>query len=268
MPVQLSDWELDKFKRQIQIAGFGEDGQRKLKGSAALVTRVGGLGGPTAMWLAAAGIGKLVIAHGGALTPSNLNRQILMRGDGVGKPRAPQAEETLLRFDPDLEVIAYPTNATPDNVAELVSQVDVVCDCSPDFRERLLLNAECWRQGRPMVESGMDGMEAHLTTIVPPHTPCLQCTVPEVPEWWDPLGFGVLGALPGALGALAALEAIKVLTGFGGVLAGKLLVFDGQDMSFNTFTISKRPDCPVCGARRPQARSPGTRPAIILPSAT
>ena len=246
--LELTEWELEKFKRQIQIPGFGEEAQRKLKASSALVTRVGGLGGPTAMWLAAAGIGRLVIAHGGTLTPSNLNRQILMRGDGVGKPRAPQAEETLRRFSPDLELEAYGEHAKPHNVTELVGRVDLVCDCSPDFGERLLLNAECWRQGKPMVESGMNGMEAHLTTILPPHTPCLQCTVPEVPDWWDPLGFGVLGALPGALGALTALEAIKVLTGFGELLAGTLLVFDGEDMTFSKFAISKRPDCPVCGS--------------------
>jgi molybdopterin/thiamine biosynthesis adenylyltransferase len=243
----LTEWELEKFKRQIQIPGFGEEAQRKLKASSALVTRVGGLGGPTAMWLAAAGIGRLVIAHGGTLTPSNLNRQILMRGDGVGKPRAPQAEETLRRFNPDLDLVAYAQDAKPHNVAELVGQVDLVCDCSPDFGERLLLNAECWRQGKPMVEAGMNGMEAHLTTILPPHTPCLQCTVPEVPDWWDPLGFGVLGAVPGTLGALTALEAIKVLTGFGELLAGTLLVFDGEDMTFSKFEISKRPDCPICG---------------------
>jgi molybdopterin/thiamine biosynthesis adenylyltransferase len=98
-----------------------------------------------------------------------------------------------------------------------------------------------------MVEAGMNGMEAHLTTVLPPHTPCLQCTVPEVPDWWDPLGFGVLGAVPGTLGALTALEAIKVLTGFGELLAGTLLVFDGEDMTFSKFEISKRPDCPICG---------------------
>ena len=245
---ELTDWELEKYKRQIQIPGFGEEAQRRLKASAALVTRVGGLGGPTSLWLAAAGIGKLVIAHDGLLTPSNLNRQILMRGDGVGKPRAPQAKETLERFSSDVEVIAYSTHAKPENVEELVSQVDIVCDCTPDFAERLVLNAECWRQGRPMVEAAMDGMEAQLYTILPPHTPCLQCRVPEVPEWWEVLGFGVLGAIPGMLGALTALEAIKVLTGLGANLAGKLLVFDGEDMSLNTFRLEKRPDCPVCGS--------------------
>lgn len=252
----LTDWELEKYKRQIQIPGFGTEAQEKLKQSAALVTRVGGLGGPTALWLAAAGIGKLVIAHGGKVTPSNLNRQILMRGDGVGKPRAPQARETLLRFNPDLQVVAYEADVREDNVVELVSQVDIVCDTTPDFRERLLLNAECWRQGKPMVDSGMDGMEAQITTIIPPHTPCLQCRIPQVPDWWDPLGFGVLGALPGAFGGLTALEAIKVLTGYGDTLAGWLLVCDGEDMTFSRYEIARRPDCPVCGTANEKEHSP------------
>lgn len=244
---ELTQWEREKYRRQIQLPGFGEEAQEKLKHSSALVTRIGGLGGPTAFWLAAAGIGKLVIAHGGTVTPSNLNRQILMRGDGVGKPRAPQGQETLLRFNPDLEVVAYEANATEENVEELVSQADVVCDCTPDFGERLILNRECWRQGKPMVESAMNGMEATLTVIQPPSPPCLQCFVPQVPEWWDPLGFGVLGAHSGSLGALTAIEAVKVLTGFGSALTGTLLVYDTEDMTFDKYTLHRRPDCPVCG---------------------
>jgi molybdopterin/thiamine biosynthesis adenylyltransferase len=244
---ELTDWDLDKYRRQIMIPGFGEEGQRKLKAASVLVTRVGGLGGTVAFWLAAAGVGRLVIAHGGVLTPSNLNRQITMRGDGVGQPRIPQAKETLERFNPDIEVIAYDANATEANAAEWVADVDVVCDSSPDFGERFILNRECWRQGKPLVDSGMNGMEAQLTTILPPRTPCLQCLVPDLPDWWDPLGFGVLGALPGALGGLTALEVLKVLTGYGEPLAGRLLVFDGEDMSFATYDIARRPGCPVCG---------------------
>ncbi len=247
--IELTDFELEKYKRQIQIPGFGREAQATLKNSSALVTRLGGLGGPTALWLAAAGIGKLVIAHGGNVTPSNLNRQILMRGDGIGKPRAPQARETLLRFNPDVDVIAYEANADETNAADWVSQVDIVCDTSPDFRERLILNRECWRQGKPLIDSGMNGMEAQLTAIVPPNTPCLECLVPEVPDWWDPKGFGVLGALSGSLAALTALEAIKVLTGYGEPLTGKLLVYDAEDMSFDTYAIHRRAGCPVCAGQ-------------------
>jgi molybdopterin/thiamine biosynthesis adenylyltransferase len=245
--LDLTEWEIEKYKRQIQLPDFGVEAQIRLKNSAALVTRLGGLGGPTAIWLAAAGIGKLLIAHGGKVTPSNLNRQILMRGDGVGQPRAPQAEETLRRFNPDLEIVTFNEDAREHNVAGWVEQVNVVCDTTPDFRERLLLNAECWRQGKPLIDSGMNGMEAQLTTIVPPETPCLQCLVPEVPSWWDPQGFGVIGAFPGALGAFTALEAIKVLTGWGTPLKGQLLVIDGDEMTFDKYQISRRPDCPICG---------------------
>jgi len=244
---ELTDWDREKYRRQMQIEGFGDAAQRKLKSSSALVTRVGGLGGPTALQLAAAGIGKLVIAHGGNVTPSNLNRMILVRGDGVGQPRVPQMQETLRRFNPDCEVVAVAEDATEDNVASLVAQVDVVCDTTPRFEERLLLNRECWRQGKPLVDSGMNGMEAQLTTIIPGETPCLQCIVHEVPAWWDPLGFGVLGAVPGALGALTALEAIKVLTGYGTPLAGVLLTFDAEDLTFARYQLRRRPDCPVCG---------------------
>jgi len=250
--LELTDWERDKYRRQIQIEGFGEEAQLRLKSSAALVTRLGGLGGPTAMYLAMAGIGKLVVAHGGTVTPSNLNRMLLMRGDGVGKPRAPQARETLLRLNPDCEVIAIPEDAAEANVADWVAQVDIACDTTPRFEERFLLNRECWRQGKPLVDSGMNGMEAHLTTIIPGQTPCLECLVPEVPEWWDPLGFGVLGAVPGALGCLTALEAIKVLTGYGEPLAGVLLTLDAEDLTFDRLAISRRPDCPVCGNRAGQ----------------
>lgn len=247
--LELTDFELQKYKRQIMIPDFGVEAQRKLKSASVLVTRLGGLGGPTALWLAAAGVGKLVIAHGGTVTPSNLNRMILMRGGqaSVGQPRIPQAIETLNRFAPEVEVVGYDAYASEDNAAEWVAQVDVVCDTSPEFRERLVLNRECWRQGKTLVDAGMNGMECQLTVLQPPDTPCLQCLVPEVPDWWDPLGFGVLGAVPGSLGAFAALEAIKVITGFGKPLLGRLLTFDAEDLTFQTFDLHRRADCPVCG---------------------
>jgi len=245
--LELTEWELEKYKRQIQIPDFGVEAQRKLKDAAVLVTRLGGLGGPTALWLAAAGVGKLVIAHGGNVTPSNLNRQILMRADGVGQSRVDQAVETLCRFSADTEVIGYSANAAADNAADWVGQVDVVCDTSPDFAERLLLNRECWRQGKVLVDSGMNGMECQLTVIEPPDTPCLQCLVPEVPDWWDPMGFGVLGAVSGALAAMTALEAVKMITGYGQPLRGRMLTFDTEDMTFQTFALHRRPGCPVCG---------------------
>jgi molybdopterin/thiamine biosynthesis adenylyltransferase len=244
---QLSDRDREMFKRQIQMPGFGEEAQLKLKNSSALVTRVGGLGGPVALYLAMAGIGRLVIAHSGRLTWSNLNRQILMRYDYVGKPRIECASELFERLQPDCEVIAIGEDASDTNARDWVSQVDVVCDCPPTFEERYALNRACVDLGKPMVEAAMYGMEGNLTTIVPGETPCLTCLVPEKPDWWEPYGFPVLGAVSAALGCLAAVEAVKVLTGFGEPLKSQMLSYDANTMEFLKFPVKRWPDCPVCG---------------------
>jgi len=229
------------------IPGFGEEAQEKLKNSSALITRAGGLGGTVAFYLAAAGIGKMVIAHGGNLTLSNLNRQILMTHDWVGKPRAEKIRETLLRFNGDLELEVLAENVTPDKAESWVKKVDIVCDCPPTFEERFALNEAIVRSRKPMIEAAMHSMEAHLTVIVPGQTPCLRCLYPEQPSWWEPLGFPVLGAVPGALGCLAAIEAIKVLTDFGEPLTGVLLQVDTLKQEYRKFRIRRDPQCPVCG---------------------
>src|SRR3990172_5765277 len=242
----LSAREWERYRRQIQIPGFGEEGQRKLKGASALVSRVGGLGGPAALYLAMAGIGRLVIAHGGLLTESNLNRQILMRADHVGKPRLECATELFARLAPEVEVVAVGEDVNEARALSLVQQVDVVCDCAPSFEERFALNHACVRLGRPMVEAAMYGMEGHLTTILPGKTPCLECLVPDKPDWWQVLGFPVLGAVSATLGCLAAVEAIKLITGCGPVLAGEMLIMDTRSMDFRKYRLQRRPDCPVC----------------------
>ena len=244
---ELSVREWERYRRQIQIPGFGEEGQRKLKGASALVSRVGGLGGPAALYLAMAGIGRLVIAHGGLLTESNLNRQILMRADHVGKPHIECATELFARLAPEVEVIAIGEDVNEARALSLVQQVDVVCDCAPSFEERFALNRACVRLGRPMVEAAMYGMEGHLTTILPGKTPCLECLVPDRPNWWQVLGFPVLGAVSATLGCLAAVEAIKLITGCGPLLAGQLLVLDTRAMDFSKYRVHRRPDCPICG---------------------
>ncbi|MBI2301017.1 MAG: HesA/MoeB/ThiF family protein [Armatimonadetes bacterium] len=233
---ELTEHELERYKRQIQMAGFGEESQRRLKGASALVTRLGGLGGPAALYLAMAGIGKLFIAHGGTCTPSNLNRMLLMRDDAVGRPRIPT-----------LEIVTSTDYATEENVGEWVSQVDLVCTTTPDFGERLVLNRECVRQRKPLVHSGMNEWECQLTVIVPGQTPCLECLVPEPPEWWDPYGFGVIGPVCGMLGCLTALEAIKVLTGCAEPLAGTILSIDLEEMSMSKCRPNRRSDCGACG---------------------
>jgi len=243
---RLTDEEKAIYEWQMWIDGFGEEGQEKLKGSSALVSRCGGLGGPLCYHLASAGIGRLVLAHGGNLKASDLNRQILMTHDWLGKPRVESARRRLLDLNPRLEIEAIPENVNEANAAELVARADIVFDCAPLFSERFLMNRECVRQRKPMVEAAIFGMEGQVTTIVPGETPCLACIYPEDPPGWR-RRFPVLGAIPALAAALAAAEGIKLLLGLGQNLKGTLLYFDARSMSFQRIPVLRRADCPVCG---------------------
>lgn len=245
----LSDEERAVYEWQMWIDGFGESGQEKLRGASALVSRAGGLGGPVAYHLASAGIGRLVIAHGGRLKPSDLNRQILMTHDWIGKPRVESARRRLLELNPRLKVEAVGENVSEENVAELVGKVDIVFDCAPLFRERFLMNRECVRQRKPLVEAAIFGMEGQVTTIVPGVTACLACIVCEDPPGWK-REFPVLGAVSALAGAMAAVEGIKRIVGLGRGLEGTLLYFDSRSMTFHRIPTTRRPDCPVCSDRR------------------
>lgn len=245
----LTPTEIDRYRRQMQLPGFGELGQRQLKNTTALITGVGGLGGTAALYLAVAGVGKLILVRGGNLQRDDLNRQVLMTDDWVGKPRVFKAQETLKQLNPDIEVTAICEYVTAENVDALVQQANIALDCAFDFKERDLLNAACVHWGKPMIEAAMNAMEAYLTTIVPGQTPCLTCLFPEKPEW-DRWGFGVLGAVSGTLACLAALEAIKLITGLGEPLLGQLLTMDLARAEFAKRRPYKDPDCPVCGYRQ------------------
>ncbi|MED6335813.1 MAG: HesA/MoeB/ThiF family protein [Planctomycetota bacterium] len=233
------------YEWQLGVPDFGEEGQRKLKGASVLVSRLGGLGGVVAYELAAAGVGRLVLAHGGDVVPSDLNRQLLMTHEWIGRPRIECATVRLRELNPRLKVEAVGENVHEDNIARLVGEADLVVDCAPLFDERFLMNREAVRQNKPMVECAMYELEAHLTTIQPGKTPCLACLFPEDPPAWR-RKFPVFGAVSGAVGCLAAMEAIKVIAGFGEPLHGRLLSFDTRSMAFHTGTIHRRPDCPVC----------------------
>jgi molybdopterin/thiamine biosynthesis adenylyltransferase len=243
----LTSQELERYRRQIMLPGFGEAAQQRLKNATVLVTGVGGLGGTTALYLAVAGVGKLILVRGGDLRLDDMNRQVLMSHDWVGKPRVFKAQSTLQSINPDVEVIAIDDYITPQNVATLVQSADLALDCAHNFTERDLLNAACVQQGKPMVEAAMNDMEAYLTTILPGRTPCLTCLFPEKPDW-DKRGFGVLGAVSGTLACLAALEAIKVLAQFGQPLYAQLLTMDLGRLEFAKQRPYHDPDCPVCGS--------------------
>lgn len=244
----LTPTELERYQRQIMLPGFGEEAQNKLRTSTVLVTGVGGLGGTAALYLAVAGIGRLILVRGGNLRRDDMNRQVLMTEDWVGKPRIEKAKETLAAINPDVEIEAIPEYVTASNVDSLVLQADITLDCAHNFVERDLLNAACVRWQKPMVEAAMNGMEAYLTTIIPGKTPCLSCLFPEKPEW-DKRGFGVLGAVSGTLACLTALEAIKVITGLGKPLFSHLLMMDLGTLNFSKLHTYHDRHCPVCGTK-------------------
>lgn len=243
--VVLSQEERARFEWQIMIPGFGIEAQRKLKSSSALVTRVGGLGGPAALNLAMAGIGKLVLAHGGNVERFHMNRMILASYDAIDR-RSPAtvAAERLAVLNPTVEIEVVEENVTDQTVDEMVRRVDIVLDCPPTFEERHILNAACVRLGKPMIESAVYGMEGYVTTVLPGKTACIAC-LDLGPNDWD-LPFPVLGAIPCAIGSIAALEAIKVLTGYGAPLLNTLMLFDGATSRTKYLEIQADPDCKVC----------------------
>ncbi len=233
------------YEWQMLIPDFGVAGQEKLKRASVMISRAGGVGGLVAYQLAAAGVGRLVIAHAGKIRASDLNRQLLMTHDAIGQLRIASIERRLKELNPRLQVVAVAENVDENNVARLVSQADVVVDCAPLFPERYAMNAEAVRQGKPLVECAMYEMEAQLTTIVPGKTPCLRCLFPTPPPDWT-RRFPVFGAVSGSVACLAAMEAVKLIADLGQPLLGRMLRYDLRDMTFDTLRIERLRNCPVC----------------------
>jgi molybdopterin-synthase adenylyltransferase len=240
--------ELQWVEWQVTLPGFGVEAQKKLKQATALVSRVGGVGSPAAVNLAMAGIGRLILAHGGHVEPFHMNRWPLASADQVNRVNpAVSAAERIRQINPRVEIIAVPQNISPENAAELVGKADIVVDGAPYFEERHLMNSECVRQGKPMVEAAATGMEGFVTTVIPGETPCIQCLGFHSKDWSLP--FPILGAVSGMVGSVAALEAIKVLTGYGEPLRNTLLFIDGMSTSFRRVKVRRNPACPVCGGK-------------------
>lgn len=244
----LSDDERAFYEWQLWVEGFGEAGQLRLKNATVLVSRIGGVGGALAHQLAAAGVGRLILAHAGNLRPDDLNRQLLMSHAGIGKPRIEQAARRLREFNPHVEIVPVAENVTESNVERLVKEADLVASCAPLFQERLLLNREAVKQKKPLVDCAMYELEAQLTTVQPGQGPCLACLYPAEPAAWK-RQFPVLGAVAGTIACLGAMEVIKVLTGLGEPLVGKMLICDLADMSFRKVQLRRNEACTVCGPR-------------------
>ncbi len=233
----LTDFEQKRYEWQMWTEGVGEAGQEKLKNARVLISRGGGVGSVVAYELAAAGVGKLVVAHGGNVKPSDLNRQLLMTHDHLGQPRIESICRRLNDLNPLVEIEGVGENVSEDNADELVEKVDLVVDCAPLFPERYAMNDAARRQRKPMIENAMFDGEAYLTTFVPGVTGCLRDLWPEPPPTWK-REFPVFGAVSGTIACMAAYEAIKYFTGIGDLLTNTLLRCDLMTMRFHRLPIS------------------------------
>lgn len=250
MDAQLNNINQERYRRQLMLQGFTGEHQRRLGDATALVAGVGGLGGTAALYLAVAGIGRLILVHAGDLTLSNMNRQILMKHRGIGASRVTQARKTIQEINPDVEIEVLDERITEENAAQLAETANIALSARPNFSERRALNKACIGKGMPMVEAAMNGMEGYLFNIVPSVSSCVHCVYPEDDPAWEEMGFPVLGAVSGMLGCMMALEAIKLLTGFGAPLLSEMLVFNTVDMDFRKVKIPRNEQCEVCRSDR------------------
>lgn len=239
-------WDLpgSRYTRQLKL--LGEEGQHALRKACVFVAGVGGLGGTAALYLAAAGIGKLVLAHEGVIAAPDLNRQILMDTERLGEERIETAVLRLRKLNPEVEIEGY-NSRIDDTARPWVEAADVVIDARYDFPERYALNRLCVEAGKPMIEAAMYGFEISLTTILPGVTPCLECIYPDREADWEPLGFPVLGATSGIAGCLAALEAVKWITRVGTAYAGIMHRFSTIDFACYSVHLTRNPNCACCG---------------------
>lgn len=240
----LSENELERYDRQIRL--FGVEAQERLKRSRVLVVGVGGLGSPVAIYLTAAGVGKLTLVDPERVELSNLNRQVLHWTKDVGRRKVDSAVEKLRELNPEVEIEGVDIALDESSARDLASRSDVVIDCLDNWSTRFLLNRVCVELGKPLIHAGIRGLYGQMLVIIPGRTPCLQCILPTPPK--EERGFPVLGTTPGVMAMLQATETIKILTGYGEVAAGRLIIYDGYSMRFDSIPVRRRPDCTACSS--------------------
>jgi adenylyltransferase/sulfurtransferase len=238
----------DRYKRQMMLRGFGAEGQEKLRKARVAVAGIGGLGSPASIYLAAAGVGYLRLIDFDIVEVSNLNRQIVHFTTDLGRPKVESAAMKLMQLNTEIKVDPVNEKITQDTVSNLLDGIDLVVDGQDNIVTRMLINMECVKRRIPYIYSAIYGMEGYMTTIIPLSGPCLRCIYPgECPM---PEEFPVLGTTPGVMGCLEATEAIKLLTGIGKLAVGRLIVYDGERMSFQEVALRRNEACPVCGNKR------------------
>jgi sulfur-carrier protein adenylyltransferase/sulfurtransferase len=249
LPQTLSAEQRERYSRHLLIPEVGEEGQRKLLDAKVLLLGAGGLGSPTALYLAAAGVGTLGIVDNDDVDLSNLQRQVIHTTDRIGVPKVDSAEESIHAINPDVEVVKYKTRLDASNIVEIISGYDVVVDGADNFPTRYLLNDATVRLGIPVVSASILGFEGQLSVFKPYEGPCYRCLYPAPPpaELAPSCGAnGVLGVLPGTMGLLQATEVIKLIIGTGDALVGRLLLYDALAATFTELKVRRDEDCPIC----------------------
>ena len=245
----LTPYQVSRYSRHIIMPQVGSAGQRKLLDASVLVVGAGGLGSPICIYLALAGVGTVGIVDFDTVDVTNLQRQILHHNDDVGRPKVESARETLLAYNPDLNVVLHEEPITSANAMGIMEGYDVIINGADNFPARYLVNDAAYLSGKPLVDGSILMFDGQATVFLPGQG-CYRCLFPappppgEVPSCAEA---GVLGMLPGMVGTIQATETAKLILGVGTSLASRLLLIDALDMEFRTVKVRRNPDCPLCG---------------------
>src|SRR5579884_247116 len=249
-PRTLSAEQRNRYHRHLLLPEVGEAGQQKLLASKVLLLGAGGLGSPSALYLAAAGVGTIGIIDMDVVDASNLQRQILHNLDRVGERKVDSAKKTLTAMNPDVNVVTYDVRLGADNILDIFDGYDVIVDGTDNFPTRYLVNDASLVKRIPVVHGSIFRFEGQATVFAPYEGPCYRCMIPEPPPAElapSCAEAGVLGVLPGIVGSIQAMEALKLLLGLGDPLIGRLLAYDALEESFRNFRVHRDPKCPACG---------------------
>lgn len=252
--MSFTDEEIDRYARHLVLREVGGPGQQKLKAARVLIVGAGGLGAPAALYLAAAGVGTLVLADPDVVDRSNLQRQVLYAEADIGRAKVAAAADRLAGLNPHVCVDPQQIAFSPQTADALLEGVDLVLDGTDDFGVRFSVNAACARHARPLVSGAIGRWTGQVGVFG--RAPCYRCLVPEIPpEAETCVAVGVVGALAGVIGSMMALEAIKLIVGAGEPLSGRLLIYDALAAETRTVRVAGDPDCPVCGGQVLSQRS-------------
>src|SRR4051794_28864069 len=249
VPVSLTGEQRERYSRHLLVPEIGLEGQTKLLNAKVLLLGAGGLGSPTALYLAAAGVGTLGIVDDDEVDLSNLQRQVIHTTDRIGVPKVDSAEQSIKAINPDVDVVKYKTRIDASNIMEIIAGYDVIVDGADNFPTRYLLNDATVRLDIPVVSASILGFDGQLSVFKPHEGPCYRCLyrVPPPAELAPSCGAnGVLGVLPGTMGLLQATEVIKLVTGAGEPLIGRLLLYEALGATFTELKVRRDPECPVC----------------------